>query len=109
MPARNLLFVCSRNELRSPTAEQVFSTREDIEVSSAGLDPRCGNPVTPELVEWADLICVMERTHRSKLSQQFRPFLKGVRVVCLDIADDYDFMDPKLIALLEARVPPLLR
>ena len=102
---KNILFVCGRNQLRSPTAEQLFSRREDIEVASAGLDPRCGNPVTPELLDWADLVFVMERTHRTKLSRQFSRFLKSKRVVCLDIPDDYGLMDPALIKLLEARVP----
>jgi predicted protein tyrosine phosphatase len=44
----NVLFVCSQNKLRSPTAEQVFANWPGVEVSSAGLDDGCGNPVTPE-------------------------------------------------------------
>ena len=75
MRPKNVLFVCSRNQLRSPTAEQVFSAREDLEVASAGLDPACGNPVTPDLVEWADLIFVMEKRHRAKLQRQFLPLV----------------------------------
>jgi predicted protein tyrosine phosphatase len=100
-----VLFVCSRNRLRSPTAEQVFASRADIEVTSAGLDSGCGNPVTPELVEWADIIFVMEPAHRAKLQRRFRPWLKRARVIVLGIPDDYDFMDPVLIRLLESRVP----
>jgi hypothetical protein len=55
-------------------------------------------------VDWADVIFVMEKTHRSKLARQFRSHLKGKRVVCLDIPDDYEFMDPELVRLLENRV-----
>ena len=105
---KNVLFVCSQNRLRSPTAEQVFSQRTDIEVLSAGLDKTCGNPVTPELVEWADIIFVMEQAHRNKLSKQFRSSLKNARVIVLGIPDDYEFMDPALIRILEARVPSFL-
>lgn len=105
---KNVLFVCSQNRLRSPTAEQVFSGREDIEVQSAGLDRTCGNPVTPEVVEWADIIFVMEQAHRNKLSKQFRSSLKGQRVICLRIPDDYEFMDPELVRILEATVPRFL-
>lgn len=105
---KNVLFVCSQNRLRSPTAEQVFSRRADIEVQSAGLDRTCGNPVTPEAVEWADIIFVMEQAHRSKLSRQFRSSLKGQRVICLGIPDDYEFMDPELVRILEAKVPSFL-
>lgn len=105
---KNVLFVCSQNRLRSPTAEQVFSRRSDIEVQSAGLDRTCGSPVTPELVEWADIIFVMEQAHRSKLSRQFRASLKSQRVIVLGIPDDYEFMDPELVRILEARVPRFL-
>ena len=102
---KTVLFVCSQNRLRSPTAEQIFASRADIEVSSAGLDSGCGNPVTPELVEWADIIFVMERAHRNRLQKRFRPWLKRARVIVLGIPDAYAFMDPVLIRLLEARVP----
>jgi predicted protein tyrosine phosphatase len=101
---KKLLFVCSQNRLRSPTAEQIFSNRHDIEVDSAGMNNDADNPLTAELVEWADIIFVMEKTHRNKLQQRFRPQLKKARVICLDIPDEYEFMDPMLVRLLEARV-----
>jgi predicted protein tyrosine phosphatase len=102
---KNVLFVCSRNRLRSPTAEQVFAARQDIEVMSAGTDNDAETPLTAELVAWADIIFVMERTHRSKLQSRFKADLKNARVICLDIPDRYRFMDPALIHLLEAKVP----
>ena len=101
---KNVLFVCSQNRLRSPTAEQVFSGRGDIEVASAGTNHDADNPLTHELVAWADIIFVMEKAHRAKLQQKFKTSLKKARVICLDIPDDYEFMDPVLIRLLEARV-----
>lgn len=105
---RHVLFVCSQNRLRSPTAEQVFSDWPGIEASSAGLNHDAENPVTPELLDWADLVFVMERAHRSKLSAKFRPHLNGKRIICLDIPDDYDFMDSALVQILKARVPRFL-
>lgn len=105
---KNVLFICSQNRLRSPTAEQVFAEYPGIEVASAGLNHDADNPVTPELLAWADLIFVMEKTHRNKLSVKFGPQLKQQRVVCLDIPDNYDFMDPALVNLLQARVPQFL-
>ncbi|GLS36480.1 protein-tyrosine-phosphatase [Mesorhizobium tianshanense] len=101
---KNVLFVCSQNRLRSPTAEQVFSGRRDIEVASAGTNHDADNPLTHELVAWADIIFVMEKAHRAKLQQKFKTSLKKARVICLDIPDDYEFMDPALIRLLETRV-----
>ena len=99
-----VLFVCGRNKWRSPTAEQVFSTFPYIECASAGLDHDSDTLVTAELVEWAELIFVMEREHSRKLSAKFKPHLQGKRVVCLDIPDRYKFMDPDLVALLKAKV-----
>jgi predicted protein tyrosine phosphatase len=76
--ARRILFVCSQNRLRSPTAEQVFASWPGIEVASA-------------------------------LSRRFRAHLRDTRVICLDIPDTFDFMEPALIALLRDRVTPYLR
>jgi predicted protein tyrosine phosphatase len=101
---KHVLFICSQNRLRSPTAEQVFSTRQDIECTSAGLNHDAENPVTPELVGWADIIFVMERAHRNKLNSKFRPYLGKARVICLDIPDNYDYMDPELVRLLKVKV-----
>ncbi len=101
---KNVLFVCSQNRLRSPTAEQVFSSRPDLEVASAGTNNDAENPLSGELVEWADVIVVMEKQHRAKVQKRFRTSLRGKRIVCLDIPDNYAFMEPRLIELLERRL-----
>ncbi|MFW2830953.1 low molecular weight protein tyrosine phosphatase family protein [Sphingomonas sp. ID0503] len=100
---QTVLFVCSQNRLRSPNAEQVFS-RQDQEVDFAGTNHDTDKPLTAELVAWADVIFVMEKAHRSKLQRPFRAALGGRRVICLDIPDDYDFMQPELVRLLEIKV-----
>ncbi|RYG96480.1 MAG: phosphotyrosine protein phosphatase [Alphaproteobacteria bacterium] len=105
---RNVLFICGQNRLRSPTAEHVFANWPGIETASAGLKNEAENPVTPELLEWADTVFVMERSHRAKLSAKFKRHLGSVRIVCLDIPDDYDYMEPNLIKLLKAKVVPHL-
>jgi len=101
----HVLFICTRNKWRSPTAEEFFADHPGIECASAGLNHDSEVPLTPELVEWADLIFVMERQHKTKLSARYKEYLSGVRVVCLDIPDNYPFMDPALVKLLEAKVP----
>ena len=106
--ARKVLFLCSQNRLRSPTAEQVFADWPGIETASAGLNVGADNPLTPELLQWADLIFVMEKAHRNKLQRRFRPELKKARVICLDIPDEFEFMDPMLVRILEAKVPRYL-
>jgi predicted protein tyrosine phosphatase len=106
-PARRLLFVCSRNRLRSPTAAEVLAG-PGIETDSAGLSPDAEVPLTPEHLDWADLILVMEKVHLSRLNRSFGRHLKGKKVVVLGIPDDFDFMEPALVALLRARCAPYL-
>ena len=105
---KRVLFICSQNRLRSPTAEQVFSGHPGIECESAGLNNDADNVVTPEVIEWADIIFVMEKAHRSKLSAKFSRHLKTARVICLDIPDEFDFMDPTLVRLLREKVTRFL-
>ena len=94
---KKLLFICSRNRLRSPTAEAVFSLYEGLEVESAGLDREAVIPLCSESVQWADIIFVMEKSHQRKLSQKFQPWLKNKRVICLNIPDEDEYMEPSLI------------
>lgn len=108
-PRTRVLFVCGKNKWRSPTAEQVFADRPDIECLSAGLSNDAPTTVSVDLVEWADVIFVMEPVHKTKLAARFRDHLGHARVVCLNIPDNYREMDPALIELLERRVPPHLR
>ena len=105
---RRVLFVCSQNRLRSPTAERVFSNHPDLEVMSAGLNADAENVLTLELVQWAEVIFVMEKTHKNKLQKKFKRYLNKQRVICLNIPDEYDFMEPDLVAKLKERVPALL-
>ena len=66
-------------------------------------------PVTPDLLQWADTIFVMEKSHRNRLlSKKYKPYVKGRRLICLNIPDQYEFMDPVLVRLLEVRVPRYL-
>src|SRR3954466_15700830 len=105
----NVLFVCSANRLRSPTAEQIFSTWPGIETDSAGVSNGADVLLSAEQVEWADIIFVMEKTHRNKLNRKFRSSLNGKRVVCLDIPDDFEFIAHNLVRMLESRGGRFLR
>lgn len=100
----NLLFVCSENRLRSPTGEAVFSKYEGISAIGCGTNADAETPVSGDLIDWADIILVMEKTHRNKVSKKFKHLLNGKKLVSLDIPDNYGCMDPELIRLLEIRV-----
>lgn len=105
---KNLLFICSQNKLRSPTAEAVFAGMPGIEVDSAGLNNDAIVPLSPEQVAWADFIFVMEKEHRNKLNRKFKRHLNGQRVIVLGIPDNYECMDPVLVNLLKVKVTPFL-
>jgi predicted protein tyrosine phosphatase len=103
-----LLFICGKNRLRSPTAEAVFGECSGLEVESAGVDKDAEVMVGADAIEWADLILVMEKIHRRKLVARFPHCLKDKRVVCLDIPDNYEYMNPDLINILNRKVLPLI-
>lgn len=104
----NILFICGKNRLRSPTAEQVFADWPGIETASAGTGHDADCPVSAELIAWADTILVMEAAHQSRIAARFRPQLRGKRMAVLGIPDRFEYMDPELIQLLHQKVRPYL-
>lgn len=103
-----LLFVCSRNQWRSPTAEAVYRNDPRVEVHSAGVSASARRCVTEKLLRWADLVLVMESAHKRRLREDFPEVFHELRIEVLDIPDEYEFMHPDLIALIRQRVEPLL-
>jgi len=106
---KRALFICTHNRLRSPTAEHVFSTWPDVDTDSAGLGADADVPLSPEQIAWANIIFVMEKKHRAQLAAKFRRHLNGKRVICLDIPDDYDYLQPELVRLLEVKAGSFLK
>ena len=104
-----VLFVCSQNLMRSPTAEVVFAQYEGLEVLSAGTGTDAATSVSVDLIEWADVIFAMENHHRDKLRDRFGKLLETKRLVVLRIPDDYDYMDAELVEVLKKKVTPYLR
>ena len=103
------LFICTQNRLRSPTAEQVFSTWPGVETDSAGLGNDANVPLSVEQINWATKIFVMERAHRNKLTKKFKTHLNGKPIICLNIPDEYDYMQPELVQLMTVRIGPFLK
>lgn len=106
---KNILFVCSQNKLRSPTAEAVFCDYDDWEVRSAGLNNDAEIPLGLEDIQWAEYIFVMEKIHKKKVQQQFGTVLKDKKLICLDIPDNFQYMDEKLIKILKNTVPKYVK
>lgn len=108
MPTR-ILFVCSQNRFRSPTAADIFARYAGVETMSAGTNKDCETPVSSDLIEWANVILVMEDSHRRVLTNRFNKLLKGKKLAVLEIPDLFPYMDAMLIALLKARVTRYVR
>ncbi|EEY3110837.1 phosphotyrosine protein phosphatase [Salmonella enterica] len=104
----NVLFICSRNQWRSPTEEQVFRRYPGLSVRSAGTSRNAKKSVSCGLLQWADVICVMEQKHKDRLMAEYRRIIENKPLHVLDIPDDYRYMDPELVRQLEELVPEVL-
>lgn len=104
----NVLFVCSRNQWRSPTAERVFRHHPLMAVRSAGTSPNARRPLGEADLRWADAVLVMEPKHRERILAAYPRLTEHACIHVLDIPDDYRFMDPELVEMFEAMVPTLL-
>jgi len=108
-PARTrVLFVCGRNQWRSPTAERMYRDDPRVEVRSAGVSAGAKRRVSAKDLAWADLALVMERAHRSRIREQFRDEPELPAIESLDIPDEFEFMDAELIRLLREGVEECL-
>lgn len=103
----NLLFVCSRNQWQSPTAEKVF-TSKGFSVRSAGTSPNARHTLAHTDLQWANLVFVMENKHRSRIKARFGRLVEHQPIHVLDVPDNYQFMDQELVELLELCVEPYL-
>jgi predicted protein tyrosine phosphatase len=104
----NVLFVCSRNQWRSPTAERMFRGHPVIVARSAGTSLSARHRISHADIDWADVIMVMEGKHRERIVADYARMIEHTPIHVLDIPDDYKFMDPELIEVLEQTVEPLL-
>jgi predicted protein tyrosine phosphatase len=105
---KQLLFVCSRNQWRSPTAEALFDDSDQYDARSAGTSDRARVKVTAGLIGWADEVFVMERKHADQLKRKYADALSGKAIRVLHIPDDYQFMDPALIEVLQEKLADYL-
>jgi predicted protein tyrosine phosphatase len=104
----NILFICSRNKWRSPTAEAIYKGRQDVSARSAGTEPSARIRLTAKLVQWADLIFAMEKEHKQRITERFPEEAREKKIIVLDIPDEYQFMDAELIDTIRASVDPIL-
>ena len=99
---KRVLFVCSGNFHRSPTAVKMFRNREGFEVKSAATSFAMPNPINAELIRWADKIFVMEEEHKEFIVQRHPE--ANSKIAVLGIEDNYGRDDPQLKAILKEKL-----
>ncbi|KNC66999.1 low molecular weight protein tyrosine phosphatase family protein [Pseudoalteromonas ardens] len=104
----NMLFVCSRNQWRSPTAEKIWRTHPTVRVRSAGTSPRARRTVTAKDLHWAEILFVMENKHKAQLKTRFAAALQHKEIHVLDVPDEYALMEPSLVELIQQSVSDYL-
>jgi predicted protein tyrosine phosphatase len=102
----NLLFICSKNQWRSPTAELLFRNHRVHQARSAGTGEQARIKINQKMLNWADAVFVMERKHRDIIKQRFT--LSSQKITVLDIEDNYQFNDPELVEILKAALAEYL-
>lgn len=109
MSPLNVLFICAKNQWRSPTAAAIYRNDARLSIRSAGLSKQSPCPISGKLLNWADLVLVMENAHTSRIRDRYRGQIEIPEISSLDIPDDYPFMDETLIGLLKDAVEDVLR
>jgi predicted protein tyrosine phosphatase len=105
----NILFVCSRNKWRSPTAENIYKNYSGINVKSAGTEPSARIKLNSKIIEWSDYIFVMEKKHKQRMCEKFPNETKDKRIIILDILDEFNYMDPDLIVEIKSNVDEYIK
>jgi predicted protein tyrosine phosphatase len=98
---QKLLFVCGHNLNRSLTAERIYRGLPGYETKSAGLRPEARVKISQDLIEWADMVFVMELEHAQALRRDFKKALARKRLICLDVPDTYGYMGLQLVKVLK--------
>ena len=104
----NILFICSRNKWRSRTAETIFKNDVRHSVKSAGTDEGAKVKLTGKLLNWADIIFVMEDKHKQKIRNKFNSKDYNNKIIVLDIEDTYHYLNAELIETIKISVSPYL-
>jgi len=100
----NVLFVCGKNQWRSPTGEVIYRDDPRMAVRSAGLSQVAKRKVSAKDLAWADLVFVMEAEQKRKITGLYQRELNLPPIVNLEIPDNYPFMNTELIELLRGGV-----
>jgi len=104
-----ILFVCTANIDRSPTAERIYSNYPEFEVKSAGISWFARIPVTEELIEWADVILCMQDFHKQFIEEEFPDAIANKTIDYLGVSDIYNYMHPALVEIIKEKTDAWLK
>lgn len=107
-PFKRVLCLCSAGLLRSPTTAFILSnTPYNYNTRAAGVNEEYALiPVDEVMVEWADEIIVMEKSHKIQLMYRFPDLKKPIH--CLDIPDNFEYRNPKLMKMIKTKYNAIL-
>jgi len=102
-----ILVVCSRNRLRSPTAENMYRGDPRVEIHSAGISQKAIHHISAKDVNWAEIILCMEIKQKKYIQKTFNK-VKLPNIKVLNIPDEYEYMSPELIEFLKNDIEEIL-
>lgn len=100
--APRILCVCSAGLLRSPTLANLLIA-EGFNCRAVGSAKEFALiPVDVVLINWADLIVCCDRSSYNDVMEDYKDKIEeyGVKVLQLNIEDDYNYMDDMLVKIL---------
>ena len=105
--AKRVLTVCSAACLRSPTAAAVLNQEYGYNTKAAGVSLEYAIvPVTGRLLMWSQEIVVMESWQAHEIIEMLEIMGIDRPVICLNIDDNYCYMQPELVSLIKQRYSP---
>lgn len=103
-----ILFVCTKNQRRGPTAEKTWNRRAGVSAKSAGLSLLCRQPLSVKIIRWAEYIVVMEERHKRRLEEEFARAIADKKLYVLNITEGQKFMAPELVRRFEVDVAKII-
>jgi len=104
--SKRILFVCTGNIDRSPTAEYLLKAIKGYSVLSAGTWEHAPRRISQRLLDWADIIFAMEHSHKEAI-MKLKSDVEN-KIIVLDISDKYRKGDYELIKMLKAKLSKYL-
>jgi predicted protein tyrosine phosphatase len=97
--AKKVLCVCSAGLLRSPTAANVLHSEFGFNTRAVGIDGSYALvPIHEDMHEWAEIVVAMEPWMAEDLVKRWG-FTED-QVLCLNIPDQYEYMNAELQSLI---------